>query len=107
MTIVASLTLAVSLYLTMGFRTNTPIVIYITAGFLIAMAGWQVQVFIRTLKLKKQLKQRGIVAAAQPAGPNGDSAPKELKTADFSDTVPASVTDATTRNLVERAQHST
>lgn len=107
MTAVASLTLAVLLYVFFLGKENTPVLIYVTAGFLTAMFAWQVQIFIRSLKLKKQiiLPKRGNdeektkdLSAAKDR--------KSLKEADFSNNVPASVTEYTTKDLKEKSKRS-
>jgi len=109
LTIVASFTLAILLYAFFGFRSDTHPLIYVTA-FLIAIGGWHIQTLIRTLKLKKQWKRRAplteIQAALQETQPAFESAssPKSLGQADFADTLPASVTENTTRHLAERPQ---
>lgn len=55
MTAVVSLALAITLYTRFLGVDNTPVIIYLTAGFLTAMFAWQAQVFWRNLKLKKQI----------------------------------------------------
>ncbi len=107
MTAVASLTLAIMLY---GFflgRENTPIIIYVTGGFLIAICGWQIQTFWRTVLLKKHFKR-----SANPHLEIIDSEPsvqlnekpvqtnKLLERADLENLVPASVVDETTKQLI-------
>ena len=57
LTIVASFTLAALLYIFLAFRPDTPILIYVTAGFLLAIGGWHIQTLIRTTMLRKQLKK--------------------------------------------------
>jgi hypothetical protein len=57
MTAVASLTLAILLYSFFLNKENVPVIIYVTAGFLVAMCAWQIQTFWRTLLLKKHFKQ--------------------------------------------------
>src|SRR5215204_3258767 len=53
MTAIVSATLAILLYLFFFNRLDTPVIIYITAGFLIAITAWQIQTFWRTLLLRK------------------------------------------------------
>ena len=100
MTAIASLTLAILLYVFFLGKENTPVIIYITAGFLTAMFAWQVQVFVRNLKLKKQI--------ISPKRAEDKESPKEIDTfqtkellneADFKDIVPISITENTTRQL--------
>lgn len=57
---ITSLILAVILYVMFLGKEDTPIIIYVVAGFLIAMFAWQVQSFLRILQLKKQFKKREI-----------------------------------------------
>lgn len=106
MTAIASITLAILLYVFFWGREDTPVIIYVTAGFLIAMFGWQLQVFIRTLKLKKQI--------ILPKRAENEEKTKDLKSAqtkellneaDFSDAVPARSKKYTTKNLKEKADH--
>ena len=110
LTIITSFTLAILLYAFFGFRSDTHPLIYVTAGFLIAIGGWHIQTLIRTLKLKKQWKRRAplteIQAALQETQPAFESASsaKSLDQADFADTLPASVTENTTRHLAERPE---
>ncbi|MCB1023081.1 MAG: hypothetical protein KDB79_01740, partial [Acidobacteria bacterium] len=58
---IVSITLAIILYAMFLGKENTPVIIYIVAGFLTAMFAWQVQVFIRNLMLKKQLKEKRVI----------------------------------------------
>ena len=105
MTAVVSLTLAILLYVNYLGEKNTPVLIYITAGFLTAMFAWQVQVFIRSLKLKKQIVSPNF---NNPGKTDLHRAEQELlKKADFSDIVPPSVSEFTTKNLKEKVKRST
>ncbi len=110
MTIVASFTLSFLLFLILGFRSFTHPLIYVTAGLLLAIGGWHIQTLIRTLMLKKQWKRRAPLSENQGESSRGfKSAPtaKLLDQADFTDVVPASVTEHTTRHLVETPQSKT
>ena len=104
MTIIVSFSLAALLYIVLGFRPETHWLIYLTAGLLIAIGAWHIQTFIRTRKLKQQLKRRYPRKEKQleKSGPTG----KLLPDADFENAVPASVTDHTTRHLAEPHKHS-
>lgn len=107
MTAIASLTLAILLYIFFLGKENTPVIIYITAGFLTAMFAWQVQVFVRNLKLKKQISLPRRAGSEAQTGELNSAPTKELLTeADFSDAIPASVTERTTRNLKEKIERS-
>ena len=107
MTIITCFTLAFLLFLIMGFRSFTHPLVYVTAGLLIAMGGWHIQTLIRTLMLKKQWKQRvpltEIPAPSIEVHPEFKSVPtgKLLDQANFENSVPGSVTENTTRHLVE------
>ena len=68
------------------------------------MFFWQAQVFWRTLQLKKQFPKRNN-ADIEPeiSKVSIDAKTKELlNEADFSDVVPASVTEKTTKNLKQK-----
>ena len=101
---VVSITLAILLYSFFLGRENTPPVIYITAGFLTAMFAWQVQIFIRNLKLKKHIpKQNKNVAEIDDQKTFERAKTKELlNEPDFDNYVPASVSEYTTKNLKEK-----
>src|SRR6185503_7175363 len=90
MTIIASFTLSFFLFLVLGFRSFTHPLIYVTAGILLAMGGWHIQTLIRTLMLKNQWKRRAPLNEIQSA-PTG----KLLDQANFTDAIPASVTEHT------------
>jgi hypothetical protein len=96
MTIVASFTLSFFLFLVLGFRSFTHPLIYITAGILLAIGGWHVQTLIRTLMLKQQWQRRAPLNEIQSAPTR-----KLLDHADFTDAIPASVTEHTTRHLAK------
>jgi hypothetical protein len=120
MTIVVSFTLSILLFAILGIRSETHPLIYVTAGLLIAIGAWHIQTLIRTLKLKKQWKRRtpfteigtAEIQAAEIAAPLQEATPafaavatgKLLDEANLAETVPASVTENTTRHLVERLQ---
>lgn len=100
MTAVVSLTLAILLYVNFLGAENTPVLIYVTAGFLTAMFAWQVQVFVRSLMLKKQI----ILPKREE---ELKSVEKDLlNEADFSDNIPASVVEYATKNLKEKVKRS-
>jgi hypothetical protein len=106
LTILVSFTLS---FLLFAIQPGRHPLIYATAGILIAIGGWHIQTLIRTQKLKKQWKRRTPLTAAETGLPESErefkSAPtaKLLDQADFADKVPASVTEDTTRHLVERS----
>ncbi len=107
LTIIVSFTLSILLF---GFRPGTHPLIYVTAGLLIAIGAWHIQTLIRTQKLKKQWKRRAPLTEIQAALPETQPAFESASTArlldqaDFANTLPASVTENTTRHLAERPQ---
>lgn len=101
LTIIVSFTLSILLF---AIQPSTHPLIYATSGLLIAIGAWHIQTLIRNEKLKKQWKRRAPltnVEADLPAVKSVSTA-KLLDQADFTDAVPASVTENTTRHLVER-----
>ena len=107
LTIITCFTLAFLLFLIMGFRSFTHPLVYVTAGLLIAMGGWHIQTLIRTLMLKNQWKRRVPLTEvpptsieAQPTFKSGTTG-KLLDETNFENAVPVSVTENTTRHLVE------
>ncbi len=108
MTIVVSFTLSFLLFAILPEKQHP--LIYVTAGLLIAIGAWHIQTLIRTQKLKKQWKRRAPLTEIQAASPETQPAFKSASTAklldqaDFAETLPASVTEHTTRHLAERPQ---
>ena len=101
MTIITSFVLSFLLFLILGFRSFTHPLIYVTAGILLAIGGWHIQTLIRTLMLKKQWKRRTPLSESQPTAFKSTPTAKLLDEAEFADAIPASVTEHTTRHLVE------
>jgi hypothetical protein len=115
-TVLNSLTIIVSFTLSFLLCAIIPDkhpLIYVTVGLLIAIGAWHIQTLIRTQKLKKQWKRRTPLTEIQAASPETPPAFKSASTAelldqaDFAGTLPASVTEHTTRHLVERSQPKT
>ena len=110
LTIATSFILAILLYAFFGFRENTHPLIYVVAGLLLGMGGWHIQTFIRTQQLKKQWKRRTPLTEVQAGSPETQPVLKSASTAkllehpNLADGIPVSVTENTTRNLVERSQ---
>ena len=106
LTIIVSFTLSFLLFTILPDEQHP--LIYVTAGLLIAIGAWHIQTFIRTQKLKKQWKRRVPLAEIEAGLPEAERAFKSASTAklldqaDVANTVPASVTENTTRHLVER-----
>lgn len=111
LTIIVSFTLSILLWAFFGARSNTHPLIFVTAGLLIGIGAWHIQSLIRTQKLKKQWQRRSPLTEIQPASPETQPAFKSASTAklldqaNLADPLPAaSVTENTTRQLVERSQ---
>lgn len=105
LTVIVSFTLSILLLATIPDKHP---LIYVTVGLLIAIGAWHIQTFIRTQKLKKQWKRRTSLNEIQLASPETQSAFKSASTgklldqANFADSIPASVTENTTRHLAEK-----
>src|SRR5262245_12262751 len=106
MTVVASFTLSLLLFLILGFRSFTHPLIYATAGILLAIGGWHIQTLIRTMLLKKQWKRRVPLAEAQatPLEFKSVATGKLLDHPNLDGAIPASVTEHTTRHLSKTPQ---
>jgi hypothetical protein len=107
MTIAVSLTLSVLLFSFFLGKENTPVLIFITAGFLIAMSAWQIQTLWRSFQLKKHFQRRKY-DAAERQNQNSEgvfesvSTKELLNEANFKDAIPASVIENTTKKLPEK-----
>jgi hypothetical protein len=107
MTIVAALTLSILLFVSFFGQNNTPALIYVTAGFLIAISAWQAQTLWRTFQLKKHFRERkGEISEGQKQDNEKalHSFPTKplLNEADFSNPVPPSVAENTTKKLKQK-----
>ncbi len=111
MTGITSLVLAIILYVIFLGKEDTPVIIYVVAGFLTAMFAWQVQALLRTLQLKKQFKKAGIYDEQDVVSESKTLDSREtnelLPEADLTNIVPASVTENTTKNLKQKTKRST
>lgn len=97
-----SLGLAILIYSQYNNPGMIPFVLNIVAAFLVVMFVWQTTAFIRTRSLKKQiheLRPPRETDSIQDALAGGLKTAELLPSAELSDTVPASVTDRTTREL--------
>jgi uncharacterized membrane protein YvbJ len=87
-------------------------IVMLVAAFLLAMGGWQLSTFYVGLKLRKTFNKNQIKSEVENeiARKNklNDLTTKELlPEADFSNDVPASVVENTTRKLKEKIKRST
>ena len=106
LTILMSFILSFLLFFVLGFRSFTHPLIYVTAGLLIAIGAWHIQTFIRTRQLIRQWKRRAPLTDIQATTPQAEafkaaSTAELLDQPDFADAIPASVTEHTTRHLLE------
>ena len=105
MSAIVSLSLAITLYAALGFRSDTSPVIYMAAALLIALSSWQFATFALNLKLKKSFTKGNELRDFETAPGNQieSAETKELlNEADLSGLVPPSVIENTTRNLPEK-----
>ncbi|HEX8286652.1 MAG TPA: hypothetical protein VF556_01575 [Pyrinomonadaceae bacterium] len=107
MTIAVSLTLAILLFAFFFGKENTPVLIYITAGFLIAMSAWQIQTLWRSFQLKKLFNRRrneDLESQNQFSENFFQSVPTKelLNEANLEDVISASVIENTTKKLSEK-----
>ncbi len=98
--IVVCFTLAILLYVILGFRDQHPL-IYITAAMLIAMGAWQIPSLIATLRLRKKFRGTRAAAASTPEQTQLEAVPtaRPLSPASLDDLVPPSVIEQTTKQL--------
>jgi hypothetical protein len=103
MTAVVALILAVLLYANYFGRENVPGLIYVTAAFLLAIAGWQASNFYVSAKLRRNLSRRrkGDFAKQSNELNAASQANAALPAADTSQFIPPpiSVTENTTELL--------
>lgn len=108
LTAITSLTLAILLYSIFLGKEDTPVIIYVTAGFLTAMTAWQVQTFWRTILLRKHFKKQKLNTIQstenqiEPQYVKSKPTNQLLNEADFSNIVPNSVTENTTKHLKQK-----
>lgn len=108
MTAAASLTLAATLYAVFFGRADTPVIIYVTAGFLTAMFAWQVQVIWRTRLLKKKFAETerrfDLSSEAMPAALNAAENDRPAA-AVYGDPIPVAGTGRRTGKLKEKSKN--
>ncbi len=100
MTIAVSLMLSVLLFAVLAFRPETHLLIYVTAGFLIAIAAWHIQSLWRLLLLRKHFKdteKRRLASLGQIQ--EQQETQNLLEDADMSSIVMPSITERATRDL--------
>ena len=102
-----SLILAILLYAAFWNKPETSAIIYMVAAFLLAMCGWQFSTFRVGLKLKKTFDRRKSGSEIENATQVDKSVFQSAQTKDllpeanFTNIVPATVTENTTKHLSE------
>ncbi len=108
MTAIASGVLTILLHAFFTGKPGTPVLIYVTIGFLTAMFFWQVQTFWRTRQLKKHFPKRKnhgqSDAESVDTNPLVESVTTRglLNEPGFNTAVPPSVIENTTKHLGEK-----
>ena len=103
-----SFILAILLYATFWNKPETSPVIYIVGAFLLAMCGWQFSTFRVGLKLKKTFDRRKSGDKTENTTQTEKSVFQSAQTKDllpeanFTDIVPITVTENTTKHLPEK-----
>ena len=102
LTIATAFTLSLLLYWRFLGKPDTPIIIYVTAGFLIAIGCWQIQTLWRSLLLRKHFNKnkRGSESSLEFQSPANE--PEQLGAANMENIVPMTITEDTTKNLVRK-----
>ena len=108
LTVLTSFTVALLLYLFFLGRGDTPPVIYVMFGLLIAMGACHVQTVWRSWLLHKHLRAQKVgkqqfeaVEMFRPADTY-----KRLNSSDLKDAVPASITDRATRKFTSYSERN-
>ncbi len=106
----AALSMAIMLYVFHLGNPNTHWSVYLAAALLISIASWQIASFFNNRKLKQRfIREKDIDKTETDAEIKEFQMPKtkqSLPEADFSDSVPSSVVENTTKNLRERVKRS-
>ncbi len=99
---VVSLMIAIALFVSFFGQEYASVVIALAAGLLGAMSFWQFTTFYNGLRLRRNFARRREDSAVENQTQIESAQTKELLSeADFSDAVPISVTENTTRHLSE------
>ena len=101
LTVIASVTLSILLFLIFKNYPDPHPIIYVTAGFLLTISAWQIQTFWRTMLLRKHFKKPKTQTETTNAPKEFEASPTNqlLPEADFQNHIPASVVERTTRKL--------
>ncbi len=109
MSAMAAFSMAMMLYIFHSGRPNTHPSVYVAAALLIAISSWQIASFFNNRQLKKRFV-RGKENSENEIETEEFQMPKanqHLPEADFSNDVPASVVENTTKKLKEKVKRST
>jgi hypothetical protein len=100
-----SISLAITLFSMFLGKSDTPAIIYITAGFLTAIFAWQVQTFLRARLLRKHFRKKNLQSGEPdmaPAAFESASTAKLLDKTNSIDAVSLGATEGTTRKFGEK-----
>jgi hypothetical protein len=100
-----SIILAVILFSVFLGKSDTPTIIYVTAGFLTAIFAWQIQTFWRAMLLRKHFQKKNLQANdlnTAPVSFESASTAKLLDEPNLEGSVQPSVTEGTTRQFGEK-----
>ena len=104
MSLFASIISLIAGFLMYATNFDIPIILYLGAALLICNAVWHASNFYTVNKLFKRLNP--VEKETSNHLENKTLSPKELDEADFSDVVPISVTENTTRQLNEKIKNT-
>ncbi len=108
LTVITCFVLAGLVYGFLAFRDDTHILIYVTAGFLVAMGCWHTQTLWRSILLRRHFRKQERAEGSVSVQIDGTvQTDRVLQPADMSDLVQASVTERTTRDLAATGTRST
>ncbi len=104
---IISFVMAILLIITHLGKDNTHPIIYLASAFFIVIGVWQIVNVSTALSLKKQFKKRRESSQTEEnltSSVRSGKTAELLNEADFSNIVPASVTEKTTLNLKEKVK---
>jgi hypothetical protein len=102
LTIFVSFILAAFFFFFLVFGIGTPALFYMTTAYLLVIGTWQIQTLVRNLRLRDQLQRWHRSGHAPQPELSTAQDQRCLETADLRDDIPASVTEQTTKPLVDR-----
>lgn len=109
LTALVGISMAIALLITFLGNENTPAVIYLAGSLFIVISLWQIISFFNNLQLRKRFIGKKESSADETEQKTIDRIDTNelLPEADFSNDVPAGVTENTTKTLKEKLKRST